>query len=445
MAVINGDSPVSALNGVSAGGRREEQLARLGIATVGELARHYPRSYQDRGDVRLVGEPPSDGEPHSYVLTVVTAPVTVTLRRSMTMTRFRASDESGTCEVVFFNQPYVRNSFPVGSRHRFYGRLTSERGGARLSSPSHEPFDANGPRFLPVYPTTEGLSQKMIASLTAQAVSAVLPTVREYIPEQILRRRSLSTIRFALEKIHFPADADELDRARRRLIYDEFFIFAIRMMLSRKNRARECAPRFARVDMSLFVRRLPYSLTGAQARAVDDIARDLCGGDGGVGGITPMARIVIGDVGCGKTAVAAAAAFMTAKNGYQTVLMAPTEILAHQHYDEMVRTLCPLGLNVTLLCGSQTANERRLALAECIGGGAPLADLVVGTHALIEDGVRFARVGLVITDEQHRFGALQRAALSEKGGDGTHTLVMSATPIPRTLSLVMYGDLPGGR
>ncbi len=443
---MDGSTSVTALRGVSAGGRREEQLYRLGITTVGELVRHYPRAYQDRGDVRCVSDgADADDAPHSYILTVVTSPVTVTLRGRMTMTKFRAADDTGACEVVFFNQPYVRNTFTVGARFRFFGRLTHEKNGARLSSPSYEAVtggEGDLPRYLPVYPTTEGLSQKMISGLVAQAVAAAAPGIKEYIPDEILRRRMLSTLRFATEKIHAPETPEELEKARRRLIYDEFFIFAVRMRLSRKRRADEKAVKMQRVDMEPFTKSLPYALTGAQTRAVGDIIGDLCG-DGiekGRGNI-PMARIVIGDVGCGKTAVAAAAAYMTAKNGYQTVLMAPTEILARQHYDEMTRTLCPLGLNVTLLCGSQTARERRLALAECVGDGAPRADLIIGTHALIEDAVKFDALGLVITDEQHRFGAMQRAALSEKGGGASHTLVMSATPIPRTLSLVMYGDL----
>ena len=327
---------VTALRGVSEGGKRKEQLYKLGIATVGELARHYPRAYQDRGDVRHVnaekdGEDENDtASPHSYILTVVTSPSTVTLRRRMTMTRFRAADETGTCEVVFFNQPFIAKNFTVGARFRFYGRLTKERGGARLTSPSYEALTGEElPRYLPVYPTTEGLSQKMISGLVAQAVAAVLPDIKEFLPDWIMRRRSLCTLRYATEKIHMPASPDELDRARRRLIYDEFFIFAVRMRLSRKRRADEDAVRFDRVDMEPFTSSLPYALTGAQRRAVDDIMRDLCGesidadadadADADskektreIRGNIPMARIVIGDVGCGKTAVAASAAYMTA-------------------------------------------------------------------------------------------------------------------------------------
>lgn len=382
-----------------------------------------------------------DGEAHSYVLTVVTSPSVTTIRRGMTLIRFRAADESGTAEVTFFNQYYLKNTFPVGSRFRFYGKASRERGGVKLSSPSFEPYtgeDMAG--LLPVYPTTAGLTQKMISSLIKKAAEKALPQTVDFLPDEIREKHSLATLRYALSGIHFPETAEMLDRARRRLTYDEFFLFAIRMRMSRDERASERAARFERVDMKPYTDLLGYELTGAQKRAIGDIVNDLCG-HGRAEGNIPMCRIVVGDVGCGKTAVAAAAAYVTAKNNMQAVLMAPTEILARQHYEELSRTLSSLGLNVTLLVGSMGARERRLSLAECRGVGAPRADLVIGTHALIEDGVAFDTLGLVITDEQHRFGALQRAALSEKGGEGVHTLVMSATPIPRTLSLVMYGDL----
>ena len=432
--------PVSALAGVSPGGTRERQLHKLGIYTVGDLLYHFPRDYQDRGDVRDVAAA-SDGEAHSYVLTVVTAPTVATIRRGMTLVRFRASDESGVCEITFFNQYYLKNTFPVGARFRFYGKMTYERGGYRMASPAYEPFTGEEMRtLLPVYPTTTGMTQKMISSLVKKAADKAISEVADHLPDEIREERGLCTLRYALSGIHFPEDAEMLERSRRRLTYDEFFLFAVRMRLAREERVTEHAARFSRVDMTPYTSSLGYELTGAQRRAIDDIMSDLCG-HGRESGNIPMCRIVVGDVGCGKTAVAAAAAYISAKNGRQTVLMAPTEILARQHYDDLSRGLSALGVNVTLLVGSMGVREKRLAMAECRGVGAPRADLVIGTHALIEDKVAFDDLGLVITDEQHRFGALQRAALSEKGGVGVHTLVMSATPIPRTLSLVMYGDL----
>ncbi len=426
-------SPVSALSGISAGGTREAQLARLGIYTVGDLLSHYPRTYEMRGDVRCVTDEP-DGEPHSYMLTVVTSPTVTTPHRGMTILKFRAADDGGTVEVCFFNQHYLRASFPVGARFRFYGKTVRERGGMKLYSPSFEAVGVEMSDIHPVYRTTAGLSGKVLTSLIKKAEDAVFGSLRDYLPENIRARRELSTLRYATENIHTPADEDSLARAKRRLVYDEFFLFAARLRLARRERDAAIAVPFARVDLTPFTSSLAYELTGAQKCAISEIEADLFSN-------VPMCRIVVGDVGCGKTAVAAAAAYMTAKNGRQCVLMAPTEILARQHYADLSKTLGALGLHVTLLVGSMKTAEKRASLLDIAGEGAHRADLVIGTHALIEDNVKFSSLGLVITDEQHRFGAMQRAKLAEKGGEGTHTLVMSATPIPRTLSLVLYGDL----
>ncbi len=432
---ITFDSPVAALSGVAEGGAREKQLYKLGLFTVGELLTHYPRTYENRGDIRPIASEP-DGEPHAYVLTVVTAPTVTTPYRGMTILKFRAADDSGTAEIVFFNQHYLKASFPVGARVRFYGKASRERGGIRLTSPSFDACGGELDELVPIYRTTDGLSRKMLISLIKKASDALLPTLCDFLPENIRRERELSTLRYAYRNIHFPESADALERARRRLIYDDFFLFAVRMRLAKDELSRGKAEAFSQVDLSPYTSSLPYELTGAQKRTIDEIGRDLCSE-------RPMCRIVVGDVGCGKTAVAAAAAYITVKNGHQCVLMAPTEILARQHYAELSASLGALGIRTALLVGSMKAAEKRASLAAVSGEGIERADLVIGTHALIEDKVKFASLGLVITDEQHRFGAMQRARLAEKGGDEArvHTLVMSATPIPRTLSLVMYGDL----
>ncbi len=432
---ITFSSPVSALSGVAEGGAREKQLQKLGIFTVGDLISHFPRTYEDRGDVKSVTDTP-DGEPHAYVMTVVTSPTVTTPRRGMTILKFRAADESGTAEICFFNQHYLKTSFPVGARMRFYGRTLYERGGIKLYSPSFEAMGAELRELVPIYRTTAGLSRKVLVSLIKKAWDALVTSVRDYLPDRIRRERELATLRYAYENIHFPESKDALERAKRRLVYDEFFLFAVRMRLARDEMSRGAAVPLRGVDLSPYTDSLGYELTGAQKRAIADIERDLAAE-------RPMCRIVVGDVGCGKTAVAAAAAYITAKNHRQCVLMAPTEILARQHYADLSRTFGALGLRVALLVGSMTSAEKRAALAEA-SGERDRADLIIGTHALIEDRVKFDSLGLVITDEQHRFGAMQRARLTEKGdGDSTrvHTLVMSATPIPRTLSLVMYGDL----
>lgn len=429
---ITFDSPVSALSGVAPDGAREKQLHKLGIYTVGELLEHYPRAYENRGDVKNISDEP-DGEPHSYLLTVVTAANVTTIRKGMSILKFRAADDSGTAEICFFNQYYLKSSFPVGARMRFYGKTVRERGGVKLYSPVFEPIGAELASVVPIYGTTSGLSQKVLSSLVKKATDALLPHVHDFLPDTIRRERELSTLCYAYENIHFPENEEALERARRRLIYDEFFLFAVRMKLAREEMSRGHTHPFEKTDMSPYTSSLGYELTGAQKRAISEIEADLCSD-------VPMCRIVVGDVGCGKTAIAAAAAYMTFKNGRQCVLMAPTEILARQHYSELSETLGALGMKVSLLVGSMKATEKRAALGAA-SGKTDRADLVIGTHALIEDNVIFDSLGLVITDEQHRFGAMQRAKLAEKGGDAVNTLVMSATPIPRTLSLVMYGDL----
>lgn len=429
--------PVTALSGVAAGGAREKQLHKLGIFTIYDLLTHYPRAYENRGDEKSLSDLP-DGENHSYILTVVTSPVASYPRRGLSIVKFRASDGDKTAEITFFNQPYLKKSFSPGGKYRFYGKLTEERGSLRMTSPSFELYRDGGlESTVPIYPLTAGLTRNALSSLIKKALASALPSVSDYLPEKIRVKRGLSSLRYALSGVHFPDDKDMLERSVRRLIYDEFFLFSLRISKSRELRGEKKAPEIATIssgELDVFLSRLGYTLTGAQTRAIREIAADISKG-------TPMARIVVGDVGCGKTVVAAAAAYITAKSSYQTVLMAPTEILTRQHYEDLSALLSPLGMNVTLLTGSMKAAERRLALSECSGTGLVRADLIIGTHALIENSVQFDSLGLVITDEQHRFGALQRAALSEKSEDGVHTLVMSATPIPRTLSLVIYGDL----
>lgn len=429
---------MSALSGIAEGGTRERQLQRLDIFTVGDLLSHYPYRYEDRGTILPVSSTP-DGEPHAYILTVITVPTVASIKRKMTVLKFRAADDSGSCEITFFNQPYLKASFPVGSRFRFYGKVTHERGTFRLSSPAFDSVGSEMKNIVPVYRRTDGLSANMLSSFIKKAYDAVASDVKDFVPLQIREKHELSTLRFAYENIHFPQDKDSLERARRRLIYNEFFLFALRLRLAHAERTGETAPCFEKVDLAPFQNVLGYELTNAQKKAVADIERDLYGRETGEN--IPMCRIVVGDVGCGKTAVAAVAAYITAENHRQCVLMAPTEILARQHFSELSSLFERLGMKVSLLVGSMKASEKRKSLAECLGENADRADVIIGTHALIEDNVKFADVGLVITDEQHRFGAMQRAKLTEKGGNGTHTLVMSATPIPRSLSLILYGDL----
>lgn len=432
------NSPVTAMRGV--GESRAAALASLGIVTLADLLRHYPRGYQCRGDVKTVAQvtelvKSGGGElPVSMMLTVSAEPSYRVIRRGMAVLRFRAFDESGVCEITYFNQHYLRDIFHTGGEFRFFGRVTQEGRTLKMTAPIFEPCVPGRelPAIVPVYRLSAGLSQKIFASLVSDAISAVVAHIPETLPSDVMMRASLCTVGFAVRNIHAPADAECLARARRRIVFEEYFTLGL-MMAAGQGQTDIPAPRMELADITPLTAQLPYELTGAQKRAIAEIARDLAAG-------VRMNRMLLGDVGSGKTVVAAAAAFIAAQNGYQTAIMAPTEILASQHARELKPLLAACGMSVVLLTGSATAAQKRRLYAEIEAG----ADVVIGTHALLSAGVTFAKLGLVIEDEQHRFGVSQRAALLEKG-EAVHILTMSATPIPRSLSLVAYGGLAVSR
>lgn len=436
---LDGTSLVSTMRGV--GEARARALAALGILTVNDLLHHYPRGYQCRGDVRTVESAAESARengalPVSLILTVSAEPSFRVIRRGMSVLKFRAFDETGVCEITYFNQNYLRDIFHTGGQFRFYGKMTLEGGRKCMSAPIWEAVapERELAAIVPVYPLSAGLSQKVLSQLIREAISAVGAQMADTLPPDVLRTQSLCTLRFAIENIHFPADRAALARARRRLIFEEFFEMGLAMCALSQPETSPGVP-MQPVELSPFLAQLPYHLTGAQDRSVREIAADLTGGG-------RMNRILMGDVGSGKTVVAAAAAYIAAQNGYQTAVMAPTEILAAQHYRELSALFAPLGIQTALLTGSLTAAQKR-RVRESIAA-ADGATVVVGTHALLSAGVDFARLGLVIEDEQHRFGVMQRASLAEKDRCA-HMLVMSATPIPRTLSLVACGGLAVSR
>ncbi len=432
-------SPVSVMRGV--GEARASALASLGILTVQDLLRHYPRGYQCRGDVRTVAEVTDriragGGEmPVSMLLTVSAEPTYRVIRRGMSVLKFRAFDATGVCEITYFNQSYLKDVFHTGGDFRFFGRATLEGRTLKLSSPIHEPIipERTLPAIVPVYRLAAGLSQKVLAGLIRDALTSAAAQISETLPTDVMARRGLCTLSYALRSIHAPADADSLLRARRRLVFEEYFSLGLMMAAANAQTNTETSVKMQQIDLSPLLSRLPYELTGAQKRSVSEISADLTAG-------VRMNRILLGDVGSGKTVVAAAAAYIAAKNGYQCAIMAPTEILATQHARELTPLLESCGIRTVLLTGSLSAAQKRKLHAEIESG----ADVVIGTHALISAGVSFPRLGLVIEDEQHRFGVAQRAALAEKG-EGAHMLTMSATPIPRSLSLVAYGGLAVSR
>ena len=434
MSLLTAATPIGSLNGV--GKVREQQLSKLGINTVGDLIYYFPRAYEKRGNIY----PLSCFNPDincAYILTVATKVSQANIRKGLTISKFRAFDETGSVEITFFNSPFVKEVFQVGSTFRFWGKVTLSKSKLQLSNPKFEPY-VEGlplPDFVPIYPLTDGISSKQIDKLIKSAINDILPEIIDPIPDKIRIDNSLSTLSYAIKNAHFPESDDALRAAQKRLAFDEMLYFGIGISMSASQRDFGKGIKFSPCSLSPITDLLPYELTGAQKQAINDVYRDcVIGKDRHV---TPMARIIVGDVGCGKTVCATASAYIAAKSGYQSALMVPTEILARQHYDELSDLLGKLGFRVELLIGSTTQKEKK-RIKEGLASGE--IDVVVGTHALISDNVDFARLGLVITDEQHRFGVAQRAKLKEKSSQA-HLLVMSATPIPRTLALTMYGDL----
>lgn len=407
---------------------------KLGLRTLGDLLYHFPRAYENRGDVHLLADAPEDCRT-AVILTVGTEPKSARIRGRMSLLKFRAFDESGVCEITFFNQDYLKNRFVLGSTFRFWGKVQKKRKNYVMTSPESEPFseDTPLPDLLPVYRLSQGLTPKLVAGNVATVLGAA-GLLEDPLPDEIRIREKLATLGFALRNIHNPTDYVSLAKAKRRLIFDEFFIFALGLSLTRKSIKKAGAPVCDKSDLSSLLATLPYRLTNAQMRVINEIRADMAQD-------IPMSRIVVGDVGCGKTICAAAAMLIAVQSGRQAALMAPTEILARQHYEDLSSLFGSMGIKTALLIGATTAAEKRkirASLAE--QDPSKRLDVVIGTQALLCDGVEFAAPGLIVTDEQHRFGVKQRAILSEKN-EHAHMLVMSATPIPRSLALALWGDL----
>ena len=421
--------PVTILKGV--GPTKEKQFAQLNIFTLRDLICHFPRAYEDRSRLVTISQLEAD-VPACFRATVMNTPRTSHIRKGLDITRVQVADHTARLNLTFFNQKFTTGQLEYGREYVFYGAISGDYAGYSMTSPVFESLDAppvTTRRILPVYPLTAGLSNAAVLKAVRQALAICDPPA-EILPESVRREFGIMGADRAYNVIHEPNTMAEAEQAKKRLIFEEFFVFSAGLSLMRGARSQTKTAPYTQCELSEFLAQLPFTLTGAQHRAIEQIRNDLQRG-------TPMNRLVQGDVGSGKTLVAAAAAFLAAKNGKQTALMAPTEILAEQHYASLRRLFEPLGIRTALLTGSMTVKEKR-AVREAIAGAE--ADVVVGTHALLSDTTQFAGLGLVIADEQHRFGVAQRSRLSAKA-DAPHVLVMSATPIPRTLALLMYGDL----
>ncbi len=426
-------SEVTVLPGV--GSVRAKALAMLDIYTVEDLLLHFPRAYQNRGDTKSVLEAARTGERCAMVLTVGSEPRSVQLKNHKTITHLTLFDDTGRLSAVWFNQNYVRQVFHIGSTFRFWGKVTKGARGYELAAPDFEPVNRLRPlpALFPIYPLTAGLHQKQLQSLVALAMASLDEPIADTIPAAVRQKQGLCSRAEAFAMIHNPGDFASLTAARNYFIFEELYQFALGVAGAKRARRRLTAPAFAvtAAMRQTFRENLPFTLTAGQEEAIADMERDLSSG-------LAMRRLISGDVGSGKTVCAAAAVYIAAQNGYRSALMAPTEILARQHYEDLSRLFAPLGIRAGLLVGSLTPAAKRKAKAAAASGE---IDLLIGTHALLSEGVELPHCGLIITDEQHRFGIAQRNALAGITAGTVHNLVMSATPIPRTLALVLYGDL----
>ncbi|MBP1559095.1 MAG: ATP-dependent DNA helicase RecG [Oscillospiraceae bacterium] len=421
---LNLNDNIRYLKGV--GEKRAAMYHKLGIETAADLLRHFPRGYLDLRSCPYAHEAPL-GEPCALRLTLLTKGREQRIRKGLSVWKLTAADQSGVVHITFFNAKYTVENLRIGQEYIFYGRLSGTLLRRELDSP--QVFSASCSELLPLYPLTAGLTQTRLR----QDMAAVLPladTMPDPLPEEIRLRADLPELSQALRRLHTPETPQQAEDARRRFIFEELFTLSLGLAAVKRGRRQNTARPLVYHDPQEFYATLPFTPTGAQQRAIDDAFADLCTN-------RPMNRLIQGDVGSGKTLVAAACGWLAAKNGLQCALMAPTELLAEQHHRTLCGLLAPFGVKVGLLTGSLTAaNKRKLKEALAMGQ----IDLCIGTHALLTDDVQWQNLALVITDEQHRFGVGQRVTLREKG-TATHMMIMSATPIPRTLSLMIYGDL----
>ena len=424
------NSSVSMLKGI--GEQRERKLQKLGISTIEDLLTHYPREYKDRSEILKIADLPMD-EPSTFLAQVKEEGQNSRHGR-LVYTRMKVYDETGSVGVLWYNQPYMKNSLKIGEWYLFSGKLQKKYGRKEILSPEVERIGENfaGGRIIPVYPASEGVSQKMLRNLMEDALSQMSGGMREELPLWLRKEYKLAERNFAIENIHFPKTEQGFYDARRRLVFEELFVLQT-ALFQLKNTLEDSGEGIILKKKKALQEAeglLPFALTGAQKRVLKEMEKDMTSGK-------IMNRLVQGDVGSGKTAVAMVSAYWAIQNGYQATIMAPTEVLASQHFESFQKVFEPVGIKVVLLTGSLKAKEKRETLEQVKNGD---AQMIVGTHAVIQKGVEYHKLGLAITDEQHRFGVRQRSTLADKG-ENVHTLVMTATPIPRTLALILYGDL----
>jgi ATP-dependent DNA helicase RecG len=421
-------SNIGTLKGV--GKVRVELFRKLGIDTVEDLLYHFPRRYEDRGNIMKIAEIVPE-ESCSVLGTVTYPPVNIRSQRGVRLTRSLVKDGTGTLEIVWFNQPYITSKLALGKQYIFYGKAKKTSRMQMINPTIIQLEDMDKECVLvPVYPTVAGLTQAVIRQTIRQALD-MLKDIEDPLPESVLRKYRLADFGESIRHVHYPKDMESLEKARRRCVFQELLEFQLALLSMRKQDNEAAGIMFNKSTLTdSFIKSLPFELTDAQHRVFNEIYTDMT---------LPktMNRLVQGDVGSGKTVVAVLAMLVAAESGYQSTMMAPTEILAQQHFNTVSRLLEGFPFRVALLTGSTTAKNAKEILSGLANGD---IHIIIGTHALIEERVQYHNLGLVITDEQHRFGVKQRALLSRKGNN-PDMLVMTATPIPRTLAMILYGDL----
>lgn len=423
--MLNLDSNIQFIKGV--GEKRAKLFNSLGIFCVDSLIHFYPRKYEDWSASKSL-EAVKSGETVSIKATLITPVKEAMIRRGLTLFKCKFSDGENVISVTIFNNKYLAKSLRIYEDYYLYGKIEKNLLNFSMNSPKIEKAE-NILAIQPVYPAKEKLTSRSISKIMKTALDE-LGEIEETLDDEIMQKYSLISLDKAIKNIHFPNSADDYLPARKRLIFEELLTLQLGLLKLKSNKKSETALVIKDDYSSEFEKLLPFNLTNAQKRTISECLQDMKSK-------YPCNRLVQGDVGSGKTAVAASLIYSVIKNGYQATMMAPTEILATQHYESLLKILAPAGINIRLLTGSTPAKEKKEIKKALFDGE---IDLIIGTHALIQNDVAFKNLALVITDEQHRFGVKQRAQLAEKGED-VHTIVMSATPIPRTLGLILYGDL----
>ncbi len=414
------------------GKARAQKLGKLGIQTIGDLVTYYPRDYEDRNLEKNADEL-EDGDECAVTLQILSDIVLSRPRRTLRIYKTTGRDDSGIVTLTWFNQDYIKDYIRKGMVYVFFGKVKKKGSFVEMTNPIYEQAEAIRKKttgIQPVYPLTEGITQTYLRMIENNALQMVGGKLSDILPEELRKQYSLAEINYSLEKIHFPQNTEEAAQARRRLVFEELLMLQLGLLHLKNSQVKVSGIQFEKKpEIVQFIDKLPYRLTGAQSRVYQEIEADMIDKK-------QMNRLVQGDVGSGKTIVAVMAILLAALNRYQSVFMVPTEILAEQHYKSVVPLLESYGVKTVLLTGSISKKEKE-RIKECISKQE--ADLIIGTHALLQEDVSFANLGLVVTDEQHRFGVKQRAILSAKSNPDI--LVMTATPIPRTLALILYGDL----